>query len=113
MTEQNWEYCELRLDNAIEQGGLFSSGQGYSYDCSIRYYTVDGKFIYIELSNTNQPMSYNPFSRAMAFLGANGWELVSVQTGDPMNFMGWRHKVAFLKRSIVTGRKVNEPELKF
>ncbi len=110
MVEQNWEYCELRLDSFVQRGTLLFPGKGDDYDCSIRYYALDGMHIKIDLSNSGKPLLYNPFSRAMAFLGANGWELVSVQSNDALHF---GRKVAFLKRPIVTGRKVNEPELKF
>jgi hypothetical protein len=110
MEEKSWEYCELRLDNILERGGMLLPGEGTGYDCSIRYYTLDGH-LYTELSNADKGISYNPFSRAMAILGANGWELVSIHIGDYDD--SWGHKVAFLKRLIISGRKVNEPVLKF
>ena len=115
MAEQNWEYCELRLEGLFPEGGkFFGEATGSSFNCSIRYYAPDGKNIYVELSRKGNALTYNPFFRAMAFLGTNGWELVSAQVAnmsDSSLFFGQR--VAILKRPIIAGRKVNEPELKF
>ena len=120
MAEQNWEYCELRLKDITQHDGSFLSlpGKGTSYDCLIRYYALDGNQIDIQLAKTGNILPYNPFTKATAFLGANGWELVSVQTGNdsrpllPSKMLVWTNRVAFFKRPIVDGRKVNDPELK-
>ena len=119
MAEQNWEYCELRLTDVREHDGSFLSlpGKGVSFDCFIRYYVFDGKQIDIQLAQIGKILTYNPFVKAMAFLGINGWELVSLQIGNKgggytVESLILTSRVAFFKRPIVVGRKVNEPELK-
>ena len=120
MTEQNWEYCELWLENWKSYGGgLFGGQVSYGYDCSIRYYAIDGDEIRIKLAEIQNGISYNPFTKATAILGANGWELVSIQLGNRHGEQGsvtnfslmWGNRVAFFKRPIVEGRKVDEPKL--
>jgi hypothetical protein len=120
MTELNWEYCELRLTSRPEFSGLLLSIDGYSYNCFIRYYVLDENHIDIQLSEIGKKLSYNPFIRAMAFLGANGWEIVTLQMGNAhggstthdADVLAWGNRIALLKRPIVSGRKINEPALK-
>jgi hypothetical protein len=72
------------------------------------------------LSETGKILSYNPFAKAMAFLGANGWEAVSIQIGNAyggstshdQDVLVWGNRIALLKRPIMPNRKINEPELK-
>ena len=122
MTEQNWEFCELGLEKWKEhKRGLLGGEDGTSYNCYIQYYASGSSEIIKHLAKLDSVLSYDPFSKAMAFLGVNGWELVSVQYGNAYggqvshgeNGLIWDNKVAFLKRLIINGRKINEPELAF
>ncbi len=121
MAEQQWEYCELVLDTIkeIKKGGR---QQGWGYDCHISFYGPGGKFSQLASSDNVSP--FNPWKRAMAFLGSAGWELVSVQHGNVALSLGgipstqtiWdalsmSNRVAYLKRPVVSGRPIDEPKL--
>ena len=130
MTEQKWEFCELRLRSIkteeIKKGSMKGQSQSY-YDCNILYYSPSGEVISEYLpkllaQNELQPLQFNPFSKAMGLLGAAGWELVSVQYGivnpgtsayggSEGGYIRWDNRFAYFKRSIVAGRAINEPKL--
>ncbi len=103
-----WEYCELWLVEAEWN----HKKQQWSYDCSIRYHTVDGAAPR-QLALPDQPLTINPFAKAMALLGAAGWEMVSAQHGNTANgdIYWWKSRVAYFKRPVVAGRAITEPEL--
>ena len=128
MTEQKWEYCELRLINSkqhYKEGTLFKAPEhfGWSYDCSIRYYGPDGNIVFRRLAELENILSINPFFKATGLLGGSGWEMVSMQHGNVYGGGGsvqWDkgnyalvldNKVAFFKRSVTPGRGVAEPQL--
>lgn len=115
-----WEYCELGLVEVKEHKGVLRGGPDmrWSYDCHIRYYTVDGA-VPRQLTIIDQQLPFNPFTKAMALLGAAGWELVSVQHGNAYGgtqpfastaLIG-NNRVAYFKRPVVAGRAISEPEL--
>lgn len=105
-----WEYCELGLWGFPDDEGVLLSGPGWhSCDCSIRYYTVDG-VVRRQLAE-GRPLSIDPFPKAMALLGAAGWELVSVQHDSVEVQYLFGRKIAYFKRPVVAGRAINEPEL--
>ena len=127
MTDQTWEYCELGLGSwekkEIGKGAFKPKETIFVYDCYIRYYKPGGGEIFLSLAKLDAPLDYNPFSKAMGFLGANGWELVSVQHGNKYGgggqmgwssseyAIGWDNRVAYFKRPIVKGRAVDEPKI--
>ena len=121
MSEQQWEYCELGLAECKKHGkGLLGGGkEGRSYDCYIRYYGPDGG-IYHVLADIDKIMPFNPFDKALYLLGKSEWELVSIQFGNRVEsgsihydtgHIRWDNRVAFLKRPVRAGRKVEEPKL--
>ena len=63
--------------------------------------------------------AFTAFAKALAQLGARGWELVSVQHGNAhggqfkleAQTLVLDNKIAYLKRAVQAGRKVNEPPL--
>lgn len=119
----SWEYCEVRLFNAIyvDETTSINKMKGWSYECDITYYSPEGD-ITLTLGAFKQALPYNPFNKALSFLGVNGWELVSIQCGaesrtsigimkvDPGVFR-WDNKIAFLKRPIQQGRRVDQPKI--
>lgn len=63
-------------------------------------------------------LGYRAWEKALGLLGGAGWELVSVQHGNRFNENTWQDnglidgdKVAYLKRLVVSGRGVDEPQL--
>jgi hypothetical protein len=123
MPEQQWEYCQLSSSESKGHAkGLFGGGkEGASYSCSVNFFSPNGGIFY-KLSDIETIMAFNPFEKALSLLGINGWELVSIQFGnyiDPnatvtynrSGVIRWDNKVAYLKRPVLQGRKVDEPKL--
>ena len=131
MTEQKWEFCELRLFSLqqikINKGPLKGQYESY-YNCVVVYYSPSGDAVSKQLpellpENQIRPTKFNPFSKAMGLLGAAGWELVSVQHGNRYSHGGgqvstveenglvWTNKSAYFKRPILPGRAVDGPKL--
>lgn len=117
--ERRWEYCELGLGSSREhKPGIFGGKQGRSYDCYIRYHTPEEP-IFQMLAQLDEPIPYNPFSKAIGLLGLAGWELVSVQHGNSYGGQSsrnedailWNNQIAYFKRPVIPGRAINEPKL--
>jgi hypothetical protein len=112
-----WEYCCLWLD------GDEKAGDGRRYDLFILY--LGATLRRVELAGRGRGgrvWDYNPFYGAIAQLGQDGWELVTVQHGDSSHTPmltelqmagGLRdyHMVAYFKRPAQSGRDVDEPPL--
>lgn len=86
MTTQQWEFCELGLvrwhKHEKSKGFLKGAEEVWSYDCYIRYFGPSGDiFRQLASPGIENALPYNPFFKAMALLGAAGWELVGVQHG--------------------------------
>ena len=131
MTEQTWEFCELRLERRLDEKinkGPLKGQYEYYYDCVIIYYSPSGNVVSEQLpkllpENKLQPTKFNPYAKAMGLLGAAGWELVSVQHGNrywagggqvgstEVNGLVWVNKSAYFKRPILPGRAVDKPKL--
>lgn len=121
MAEQQYEYCQLWLKEAVEMKPGFRDKwlRGISHDCSINYCSSVGQENRRQLSVSNaSPIGFDPFLKAMALLGTFGWELVSVQHGNGSNGTGsswhsleWDNAVAYFKRPVISGRAVDEPKL--
>jgi hypothetical protein len=121
---QKWEYCELGLSNSKKHGGgLFGGPERWSYDCWANFCGPDGHIKHYQLADIELPLPFNPWRKALALLGAAGWELVSVQLGNLAMSLGhlgheykwdtlsWSNKIAYLKRPVMSGRPVDEPLL--
>ena len=125
MHDDQWEYCVLVMDEAKHHGktlGVFGEDKGTGYECRVIYYDTAGDSIVQQISSKDKPLGFNPFAKALALLGAAGWELVAVQHGiligagnvSPTwkwDTLSWNNKVCYLKRHILQGRAVNEPKL--
>ena len=102
MYQPQWEYCQLNL-YAFDSAEIFYlqikyMGAGY------------GTRILSQGGRGAKRWSFNPFLMAMGCLGLPGWEMVSVHhTADPKHFgtLG----IAYFKRLVVVGRRVDEPPL--
>ena len=112
MGEVQWEYCELVL-------GVWKyhrKQKMWSYNCWIWYIGSTGETIFRQLAEKGHPLPFNPWRKALALLGAAGWELVSVQHGlGGSAYLPYglspENRVAYLKRRVKPGRRVDEPEL--
>jgi hypothetical protein len=111
---QQWEYCELNVGGARDAKGKGAFYEVWVYfmspekQCTDTLAQVDGKEAKI--------FSYNPFRRAVALLGAAGWEMVSSQTASGGSdvrggTMNWGEKIAVFKRPVVAGRAVDDAKL--
>ncbi len=117
MSDQQWQYCELALDDyKFHEGGFFKGKGGYGYSCYVRYCGANGD-IKEQLSDLKTITEIDLFGKALGRLGALGWELVSIQhspggggNGDSI-YMSFSIRVAYFKRPVVAGRAVNEPKL--
>ena len=107
-SEQQWEFCQL-----VEEYSTEEKGQWY-YEVNIRYFGE--KYYYRQISELKgknaKPWPYDPWNVAFRFLGASGWELVSVQHSAD-KYLRWDNKVAYFKRPYVQGRNVDEPKIVF
>ena len=116
MAEQQWEYCMLWLDGTKAHEKLFGGVKGVGFNCYIVYGDIDGNNRQ-QLTTVEQPSSFNPFYMAMARLGGVGWECISVQHRDhnvtQASYGGlmWNDVIAYFKRPVQPGRKVNEPSI--
>lgn len=124
MTQIQWEYCALYLTSMKEHKSLLKGHTGWGYDCSIFYYSPSGEVIHQQISSPETSLDFNPFNKALAFLGGFGWELVNVQHGQLAFSLGgyassdyrWdtlspNNRIAYFKRPVIAGRAVNEPRL--
>lgn len=119
--EATWEYCAL-VSHAVE-----SEDGEPGWRCRISYFTADGVRT-VQLREPLDPFPTDSFERAMAQLGAGGWELVSldhelvrtniavgegafvaaVHTGYGFASFG----VAYFKRPVREGRPIDEPAVR-
>jgi hypothetical protein len=119
MAEQ-WEFCAL-VSHAAER---IEDQPGWL--CRVSYFTPQG----IVTRQLREPHALEPtdvFERAMAQLGAGGWELVSLQhelvrlntTIASEQYLGSVHTgygfapfgVAYFKRPIEPGRAIDDPAI--
>lgn len=114
MTEQGWEYCSLYLQRGFKEG------------CWVEFHKCDGNSEAVVLK-VDGVTDYHVFNRALAALGAVGWELTSVQYGSlviatvgntfarvdtrTQTTTLLHDRVGYLKRHIQPGRAVTEPKL--
>lgn len=121
MQQQAWEYCALVSHASAEPD---SAGR---WLCRISYFAADGVISRI-LKDAHHPTPTDAFERAMAQLGAGGWELVSLNhelvrnnvnvTGEA--FLATVHTgytyspfgVAYFKRPVADGRPIDQPEIR-
>jgi hypothetical protein len=100
---EKWEYCSI----ALGWSGSLVSKSMRKYIAYITYYTPDGKRHLEELptdletTSDNIGIAIDAMGYALARLGQNGWELVSVQHETRSDGFG-RECEAVLKRRIVT-----------
>jgi hypothetical protein len=114
----NWEYCAL-VSHAAE-----ADGKPGEWLCRVSWFTPGG-VVTEQLRDAAAAFPTDAFERAMAQLGAGGWELVSlhhelvslntqvggerylasVHTGYAFSPFG----VAYFKRPIQEGRAISEP----
>jgi hypothetical protein len=107
--EAKWEYCELWLDGVAAHDTAARGQVSYSYECYIVYSGHDGTGKTQIVSELGRVLPYHPWRRALGLLGGAGWELVSVQHSTPGN-LRTQNKVAFFKRRVKPGRKLDEPK---
>ncbi len=113
-SEQQWEYCQLMLNDSTVKNGR------WYYDVTISYFGESG-VKYRNISNIEgmdaRPWPYNPYDCACSLLGTAGWELVSVEhseiTGEIANASRPDHVVAYFQRPRAKDRDVDEPKLVF
>lgn len=116
--QTTWEYCAL-VSHASD-----ADGQPGEWLCRVTWFTPSGA-ITRQLRDDAVDFPVDAFERAMAQLGAGGWELVtfqhelvnlnarlggdrylaSVHTGYAFSPFG----VAYFKRPLVAGRAIDEP----
>ena len=115
---RTWEYCSL-----VSHGTETEDGN-VGWICRVTYFTADGaKTRYLKQPLGEQPSDV--FERAMAQLGAGGWELVSIQhqlvrdnlhveregvgADIPVGFSFSSFGVAYFKRRQKSGRPIDHP----
>jgi hypothetical protein len=124
-TEQQWEYCQLILSSWYYD----ANERKWFYNVGIRYFGAQGGYYTLAEYDTVEPYktikkykgwSYNPWQYAIGLLGTGGWEMVSVQHGNFERNIGsggggkgivQDETVAYFKRPIQPGRRVDEPKL--
>lgn len=117
---QGWEYC------ALVSHATADHEQQTGWTCRVSYFTDSG----VITRHLKDPHSLEPtdvFERAMAQLGAGGWELVSLQhqlVSENLRIPHEQHLAsvhvgytlspfgaAYFKRAIEGGRAIDEPEI--
>lgn len=115
---QQWEYC------ALVSHAAGTEDQPHGWRCRVSYFTPDGTRTR-DLRRLDDAGPPDVFERALAQLGAGGWELVSIQHELVRNNMGIEgeqflatvhtgysfaaYATAYLKRPVVAGRPIDEP----
>ncbi|MDQ3705105.1 MAG: hypothetical protein M3437_07760 [Chloroflexota bacterium] len=114
MDVHQWEYCRLDYDGSKEDRG------GSKYDVWIVYLYHEERYRQLASTGRNgRIFAYNPFYSAMGYLGTFGWELITVQHGVGGAGYGgsggggvrWDNVVAYFRRPIKPGRRIDEPPL--
>ncbi|MGE5071986.1 MAG: hypothetical protein ACM3MF_01045 [Anaerolineae bacterium] len=111
---QQWEFCELNVGGAKDV-----KGKGAFYDVWVYFMSPDKQCtdILAKIDGKEaRAFGYNPFRRAMALLGAAGWEMISYQTASGgtdggTGHINWGEKIAVFKRRVVAGRVVDDANL--
>ncbi len=117
---RTWEYCSL-----VSHGAEGEAGE-IGWLCRVTYFTSDGA----KTRQLRERMDAEPsdvFERAMAQLGAGGWELVSLQhqlvrdklhveregfgADVPVGFSFSSFGVAYFKRRQKSDRPIDKPEI--
>lgn len=105
---QQWEFCRLDYGGSQEERG------GYKYNLGIVYFYQGEK--YRQLASTEKGgkvFTYQPFFAAMGYLGTFDWELISVQHSTELHGteIKLNRAVAYFKRPIMPGRRIDQPPL--
>lgn len=102
MDHPQWEYCQLNL-YGVDSPEVFY--------LQIKYMGAShGTHVLSQGGRGAKKWDFNPFLMAMGRLGLAGWEMISVHhTADAAKFgtLG----IAYFKRPVVTGRRVDAPAL--
>jgi hypothetical protein len=117
---QQWEYCALVSHATVDRE--YQSG----WTCRVSYFTTGG----VTTRHLKDPHTVEPtdsFERAMAELGAGGWELVSLQHQLVSENLRIPHEqylasvhvgysfspfgAAYFKRIAELGRAIDEPQI--
>ena len=115
-----WEYCALVSHASVDHE------RQAGWTCRVSYFTSDGVITrLVKDPHTLEPT--DSFERAMAELGAGGWELVSLQHQLVSEHLRIPHEqylasvqvgysfspfgVAYFKRAIEPGRAIDEPHI--
>ena len=82
---------------------------------SLTYIGADGNLKTCPIPK-DERLSVHAWGRALGLLGGAGWELVSIQHGNrpselDSNSLVPGNIIAYLKRTVVSGRAVDEPKL--
>lgn len=113
--EQQWEFCQLILGNAMQQPG----GQ-WAANIAIRYFGAQAKYVALADTGSGRTYHYNPWEYAFGFLGWAGWDLVTVQhgvttvqsgLGSLAGVLKADNITAYFKRPLQEGRAIDEPGL--
>ena len=133
---QQWEYCalvrqypattadtpDITTITTEEEADALILRLLHQYDCFVTYFTVDdpGTHVVALARHRDPPGAFDPFTKAMALLGAAGWELVTILDGEPrsaaLRFPSSpslrqelpRSRTACFKRPVQEGRAVDE-----
>ncbi len=112
MSEQ-WEYCELALRK------LIPSKRGVRCDLYVRYFGRGVEVLSKTTGDGAREWESNPWEMAVARLGEAHWELVMVQHANLGGDMGGGGElasgnvIAYFKRAIREGRRIDEPAISF
>ena len=117
MNEQQWEFCCLQVSDFENVKG---KGQKWAMDIVYMAHGDRGQrsvTLATKEGSDAKVWPYPPFYIAMGLLGSFGWEPVSIQhgTSGSYGYGGgknlWYDVVAWFKRPVVAGRRVDEPKL--
>lgn len=111
MTNVQWEYCRVQLDSGSYGQRQALGRLPYFVRITVDYYGTDVPPPTAFGEDTDQIERPNKlWGQVLGLLGMANWEMINLFTG-PTKDLALVNMMAYFKRPVQPGRKVNEPRL--
>ncbi len=111
MANVQWEYCRVQLDSGSYGQKQTIGRLPYFVRITIDYYGADVVPPTAIGEDTDQIERPNRlWGQVLGLLGLANWEMVNLYTG-PVKDLALVNVMAYFKRPVIAGRRVNEPRI--
>ncbi len=111
MANTQWEYCRIQLDSGSYGQKQTIGRYPYFVRVTLDYYGADYVGTEVFGEDTDQIERPNKmWGQILGLMGMANWELVNVFTG-PTKDLALVNVMAYMKRPVQPGRRVNEPKI--